>query len=254
MRDQILAVLIAPVGVGPLRGARHSDEDAAAQLDDPIADQHERVRISPERDHRCTAGEVPDHVGEHGPVQRLQLVKERVDQEKLRLVHARDREPGLPGYERRSRADRDVGPGHQAKPVEDRGDQQMPVGARLSGFPGSTVDDRPDPGGGQRPRRVARDSRLAADGGSARPRAHVIAEYVQTSVIRSHPAGQQPDQSVGGRRPRRRDSERSAAEARLVKPEASRPERPAAVGSDADTRAQHRGNSRRGVTGLHIAP
>src|SRR6266568_5448317 len=136
----------------------HADEDAARDRDHAVADQRERVRVGTERDDRRVAGEVPDHVGEHGPVERLQLVKERIDQQELRLVHARDREPDLPRDELRRGADRDVGPWRESEPVEYRGHQQMPVSSWRARLPCRAVDERPDPRRAYRPR-----SRAAGD-------------------------------------------------------------------------------------------
>jgi len=53
------------------RDARGSDQDASRHRDHAIAHQRERVRFAAERDHRGVAAEVPDHVSEDGPVERL---------------------------------------------------------------------------------------------------------------------------------------------------------------------------------------
>src|SRR5215475_12260173 len=59
--------------------ARRAEQNSPAHGDDLVADQPQRSGLRAERDHRRVALEIPDHIGEHGAVQWLQVVKERVD-------------------------------------------------------------------------------------------------------------------------------------------------------------------------------
>jgi len=179
-------------------GPAAAHDDAVVEHQHLVADQREDVRLGADGDDGRVALRVPDHVSEHGPVKRRQVIEQAVDQQQLRLVDAGRGEPCLTRDELGRGVHRHLGPRHQREPVKYRGNQQMPVRTRLGGAPGGSLDDTPDPDRRHRPLGPARPADLVPDGGAAGGRAHVEAEHPKVPVGRRFPAGQYGDERGRG--------------------------------------------------------